>query len=150
MNKILISACLLGEKVCYDGRDNLQTHPRLQEWIKAGRVIAICPEVAGGLSTPRPAARIESGYEGIDVINNKTRIITDTQEDITRPYLAGAKKALALAKQHHIKVAILKARSPSCGSKQIYEGDDIKIRYGSHCCIIMAFKCLMKLRLTRR
>ena len=55
-DKILISGCLLGHKVRYDGKDNLQTHSRLQTWVRANKVISICPEVAGGLSTPRPAA----------------------------------------------------------------------------------------------
>ncbi len=126
MTKILISACLLGEKVRYDGKDNLQTHQRLQQWIKSARVISICPEMAGGLPTPRPAAEIETGYTGKDVLKHKARIITNIKQDVTTQYVTGAEKALALTQQHHIRVAILKARSPSCGSKQIYDGSFLR------------------------
>lgn len=122
MPKILISSCLLGQKVRYDGRDNLQTHADLQAWIKAGNVVSICPEMAGGLPTPRPPAEIQNKKTGIDVLNNTAKIVTINNVDVTAEYLAGAKKTLALAQQHHVRVAILKARSPSCGSSTIYDG----------------------------
>jgi len=113
MPKILISSCLLGNKVRYDGKDNLQSNTRLHDWVKAGNVIAICPEMAGGLPTPRPPAEIQQDTK---------RVITIDGEDVTAEYVAGAEKALALVKQHNIRVVILKARSPSCGAKQIYDG----------------------------
>ena len=122
MPKILISACLLGEKVRYDGKDNLQTHARLQAWIKAGNVVAICPEMAGGLPTPRPPAEIQSSKTAVDILNGNAKIITDTNIDVTSQYLKGAYATLALAQKHHIHTAILKGRSPSCGSHQIYDG----------------------------
>ena len=123
MPKILISACLLGQKVRYDGKDNLQSHQQLQAWIKAGDVISICPEMAGGLPTPRPPAEIEHGITAKEVLNGKGKIITINGGDVTAEYLSGAQKTLALAKQHNIHVAILKARSPSCGSKHVYDGN---------------------------
>jgi len=122
MPKILISACLLGHKVRYDGKDNLQNNTELQVWIKAGKVVTICPEMAGGLPTPRPPAEIQYNKSAKEVLSGKAKIITIDGDDVSAEYMAGAQKALALAKQHHISVAILKARSPSCGSQQVYDG----------------------------
>jgi uncharacterized protein YbbK (DUF523 family) len=111
----LISGCLLGQKVRYDGKDSLQKNSRLDEWIKAGKVFFICPEMAGGLPTPRSPA---------EIVGDK--VLTINGKDVTAEYLLGAQKTLALAQKHNIRVAILKARSPSCGSKQIYDGTHSK------------------------
>src|SRR3989338_4992651 len=113
MAKLLISACLLGQKVRYDGNDNLQTHERLQAMVAAGDVVSICPEMAGGLDTPREPAEIEPRATALDVIHGRAKIITLNGVDVTVEYLAGAHKALQLAQQHQVRVAILKARSPS-------------------------------------
>jgi uncharacterized protein YbbK (DUF523 family) len=126
VSKILISACLLGEKVRYDGKDCLQSHLRLQEYITAGRVIAICPETAGGLPTPRPPSEMEPGGSAHAVLQHKAKVLTKEKNDVSHEYRAGAKKTLELAQKHHIRCAILKARSPSCGSKQIYDGSHSK------------------------
>lgn len=122
MPKILVSACLLGQKVRYDGSDNLQTHPRLQMWITAGNVVTICPEMAGGLPTPRLSAEIQAQKTGSDVLNGWASIHTNDGADVTAEYCEGARKTLALAQKHAVRVAILKARSPSCGSNAIYDG----------------------------
>ena len=122
MSKILISACLLGEKVRYDGKDNLQTHQRLQSWVKAGLVLMICPEMAGGLPTPRPASEIQPQRSASDVLQGKAKTLNVKGDDVTAEYVTGAHKALVLAQKNNIKVAILKARSPSCGARQIYDG----------------------------
>ena len=122
MSKILMSACLLGHKVRYDGKDCLQAHTELQEWIKAGKVISICPEMAGGLPTPRSPAEIQNNKTAQEVLCGQAKIITVEGDDVTAEYLTGAQRALALAQEHNIHVAILKARSPSCGSKQVYDG----------------------------
>ena len=110
-SKILISGCLLGQKVRYDGKDSLQQNSRLDEWKNTGRIVSICPEMAGGLPTPRPPS---------EIVGDK--VLTIDGEDVTAQYLLGAQKALELAQKHNIRVAILKARSPSCGSKQVYDG----------------------------
>jgi uncharacterized protein YbbK (DUF523 family) len=123
MPKILISACLLGQKVRYDGNDCLQTHAKLQALIKSGDVIPICPEMAGGLPTPRPPAEIKNALTGTDVLNGKAEIRTIDGMDVTIQFVKGAYKALDLVREHNIRVAILKAQSPSCGSTQIYNGD---------------------------
>src|SRR3990167_10244904 len=122
IKKILISGCLIGQKVRYDGKDSLQANARLQQWIKDERVISICPEMAGGLSTPRPPSEIEPGKNAEYVFQFQGRILTNAGADVSDEYRKGAQKTLALAQQHNIKVAILKARSPSCGSKQVYDG----------------------------
>lgn len=122
MSKILMSACLLGQKVRYDGGDCLQNHERLQTWIKAGKVVTICPEMIGGLPTPRPPAEIQGSKTGIAVLNGEAHIKTNTGENVTEQFIDGARKTLALAQKHHVRVAILKAKSPSCGSSVIYDG----------------------------
>jgi len=109
--KILVSSCLLGEKVRYDGGDNELSHPKLKQWKLEGRLVSFCPECAGGLSTPRtPAERVGK------------RVLTKNGEDVTTEFLSGAEQAVELAGRLEIKVAILKARSPSCGSGVIYDG----------------------------
>jgi uncharacterized protein YbbK (DUF523 family) len=122
MKKILMSACLVGEKVRYDGRDSLQNHLRLKEWMNAGRVLYICPEMAGGLPTPRPPAEIEPNANAEAVLHFRAKILTNQGNDVSDQFRKGAEKALQLAKENNIKTAILKARSPSCGSKQVYDG----------------------------
>ncbi|KTD24192.1 DUF523 domain-containing protein [Legionella maceachernii] len=122
MSKILMSACLLGQKVRYDGGDCLQNHLLLQQWFKEGKIVTICPEVAGGLSTPRAPAEIQESRSRRDVLNKMAFVKNNMHQDVTQFFLTGAEKALALVKKHHISVAILKAKSPSCGSNRIYDG----------------------------
>ena len=105
--KVLVSACLLGINCRYDGRNKLNAE--LLEKLKNYEVIPICPEVEGGLPTPRePATR-----EGDRVITNFTR------RDVTAFFRVGALKALQKAKKHKIKKAFLKSKSPSCGEEGI-------------------------------
>lgn len=113
-NKILVSACLLGSKVRYDGRDNLIDHPQLQEWQQQGRIVSTCPEVTGGLPTPRPPAEIQHKFP--------LHIVTNNGEDVTPQFLNGAEETLSLARQQGCCCALLKARSPSCGNIEIYDG----------------------------
>lgn len=115
MEKILISACLLGDPVRFDGGAKTQHHPMLEQWKNEKRFVLQCPEVAGGLSVPRPAAEIQNQYKEL-------RIETNTGEDVTDAFLLGAEKSLALCKTHNIKVAILKESSPSCGSSTVHDG----------------------------
>ncbi|MFB2686930.1 DUF523 domain-containing protein [Shewanella mangrovisoli] len=111
MEKILISSCLLGQAVRYDGGHNLLQDEWMQRWQREGRIVAFCPECAGGLPTPRPAAE-RVGEE----------VLTAQGEDVTAAFQLGAQKALVLAQEQGIKIAILKARSPSCGNQHIYDG----------------------------
>lgn len=118
---ILVSACLLGQKVRYDGDHQAMQSDRLSRWIEEGRVVAICPEMAGGLPTPRPAAEIVGGSGG-EVLQGIARVRTSAGVDVSDAFVAGAEKALLLVRQHGIRLAILKERSPSCGSRQTYDG----------------------------
>jgi uncharacterized protein YbbK (DUF523 family) len=115
MEKILVSACLLGERVRYHGGDALVEHPILRRWQREGRLVTICPEVAGGLATPRPAAEIATTAAG-------RRVLTTAGQEVTHEFERGAAAAAALCAEHGIRVAILKDGSPSCGSRSIYDG----------------------------
>ena len=123
--KILISACLMGEPVRYDGQDNAQKVTQWQEtlesWQRAGHLIPICPEILGGLPTPRPAAEIQNA-DGEDVLNGRSRILTKDNDDVTDAFVLGTEKTLAIAKRHNAIAALLASRSPSCGSRGIYDG----------------------------
>jgi uncharacterized protein YbbK (DUF523 family) len=121
MGKLLVSACLLGDPVRYDGLSKVFESTELQELINHNRVIAFCPEVAGGLPVPREAAEIQQG-DGVAVIDRLAKVVTIAGEDVTDIFLRGARQALELCQQHQISVAILTESSPSCGSSQIYDG----------------------------
>ncbi len=120
MEKLLVSRCLLGHKVRYDGGAH-GPFDLLQHWQNEGRIVALCPEVAGGLPTPRPPAEIPGG-QGVQVLDGNRPVLADTGEDVTAAFVAGAEIALRLAQQHGLRVAVLKARSPSCGNLQTYDG----------------------------
>jgi len=114
---ILVSSCLLGECTKYSGGHNL--HPFFET--KRDDIISVCHEVMGGLMTPRPPAEIVGG-SGADVIGDVCRVCSKVGGDVTDEFLCGAKKALSLAKEHHVRYAVLKESSPSCGSHTIYDG----------------------------
>ena len=120
MQKILVSRCLLGHRVRYDGGAH-GPFALLQHWQAEGRVVALCPEVAGGLPTPRPAAEIPSG-QGAQVLDGRLPVLTIDGEDVTTAFVSGAEQALVLVRQHGIRLALLKARSPSCGNRENYDG----------------------------
>ncbi|UVL56574.1 DUF523 domain-containing protein [Pseudomonas sp. B21-035] len=120
MHKVLVSACLLGQPVRYDGRAS--GHPELlQQWQNQGRIVPLCPEVAGGLATPRPPAEIPGG-QGAAVLEGDTQVLTVTGEDVSVQFLAGAQRALELVRRHGIRIAVLKSGSPSCGNLLTYDG----------------------------
>lgn len=119
---VLVSACLLGEAVRHDGRHKRSAHPVLLRWQQAGRVLALCPELAGGLPVPRPPAEIERGAGGPTVLAGRARVLTVQGVDVTPAFLTGAQAAVALARAHGVRVAVLKAGSPSCGSRWSYDG----------------------------
>lgn len=107
--KILVSACLLGENCKYNGGNNLNN--KLLKLIKGHEVVSVCPEVLGGLSTPRLSSEIVDG-----VVKNIEGDLVDYE------FRLGAKRALDIALNEKIDFAILQSRSPSCGVKQIYDG----------------------------
>ena len=111
--KYLISACLAGKKCNYKGEANVVK--KLKELYLKGDAILVCPEVLGGLKTPRKAAEVLTFQE-------KLTVKTISGKDVTEAFIIGAGKALKVAKENKITTAILKARSPSCGCSQIYDG----------------------------
>lgn len=121
MEKILVSSCLLGETVRYDGKNKLIENNILQQWINQQRVVSFCPEVAAGLSVPRIAAEISTG-DGYEVIGGNAQVIDKAGHDVTHEFINGAQQALLACQQFDIKIAILSRRSPSCGNKTIYDG----------------------------
>ena len=110
MEKVIVSACLLGENCKYNGKNN--KNDKVLEFIKDKQVIPICPEVFGGLSTPRVPSEIKG-----NTVVNKDGI------DVTKYFIDGANKTLSIAKKYNVKKAILKQKSPSCGYGKIYDGN---------------------------
>lgn len=109
MENILISACLLGIGCRYDGTGSPVRH--LDQLKKACHLIPVCPEILGGLPTPRTPSEIRG-----------ERVLTKTGGDVTAQFQRGAAEALKLADLFGCRYALLKERSPSCGHGQIYDG----------------------------
>ena len=109
--KVLISACLAGINCKFNGENNLLDSGILDEISKKYHLLFVCPEVFGGLSTPREPAEMKGGL-----------VVTKTAKDVSENFKFGAEICLKIAKLNGCKKAILKARSPSCGSGQIYDG----------------------------
>lgn len=105
----IVSACLCGEKTRYDGKVSIKDE--IKKLVDEGRAIMVCPEVDGGLEVPRLSCEI-----------NKNRVMNAKSQDMTEYFKRGAAKTLETAKKYNIKKAILKEKSPSCGSKCIYDG----------------------------
>jgi uncharacterized protein YbbK (DUF523 family) len=122
MNKILISSCLLGNPVRYDGKIKPLQSSLIRLWKNEGRLIEFCPEVAGGLTIPRDPAEITGDGGGGSVLTGSAKVIDITGKDVSAQFIAGAYMALELCKKYHIRIAILTDGSPSCGSTQIYNG----------------------------
>lgn len=117
--RLLISACLVGIACRYDGAANAV--PALQRRATGQGAVIICPECAGGLSTPRAPAEIVDG-DGADVLDGQARVVTQGGDDVTEAFLAGARTALQVAQQAGVTTAILTERSPSCGVQLIHDG----------------------------
>ena len=108
---ILVSHCFLGDPCRYDGASRLDR--QIIELHRAGHnLIPVCPELLGGLDVPRSPAELQP--DG--------RVLTQDGQDVTEEYLTGARRVLEIAQENGCTVAILKARSPSCGSGEIYDG----------------------------
>lgn len=107
--RIMVSACLLGENCKYSGGNN--RNEKVLAYVAGHEVIPVCPEVMGGLPTPRVPAEIVSGT-----------VISREGVNVDREYRLGAQKALEIARENRIDLAILQSRSPSCGTKEVYDG----------------------------
>ena len=107
--KILVSACLLGVKCRYDGKSVPKEN--VMRLMEENELIPFCPEIYGGLSTPRDPSEIRGD-----------RVVSSKGNDVTEQYKKGAEEALKIAKMYGCTMAVLKERSPSCGNKQVYDG----------------------------
>jgi uncharacterized protein YbbK (DUF523 family) len=117
---IIVSACLCGINCKYDGGNNLDE--RVLKLLKEGKAIPVCPEQLGGQQTPRAPHEIVNG-SGIDVLAGKARVLGPKgDDDVTSEFLKGAYETLKIAEAVSADIAILKARSPSCGTFHIYDG----------------------------
>jgi uncharacterized protein YbbK (DUF523 family) len=112
VERVLISACLLGRPVRHDGGSKRRDDEVLLRWQAEGRLVPCCPEVAGGLTVPRPPAEIAAAGT----------VHTRDGTDVTAAFVRGAEAALATARRHDVRVAVLKDGSPSCGSTRVYDG----------------------------
>lgn len=121
MERILVSACLLGRPVRYDGTGRRSDDTLFRRWQDEGRLVSVCPEVGGGLPVPRPPAEIVGGLGG-DVLDGRAHVLTRDGTDVTTHFIAGARQALERARAYDIRLAILKEGSPSCGSLQVFDG----------------------------
>lgn len=107
--RLLVSACLLGVGCRYDGQSNQL--PQLEQLLKQHTCIPVCAELFGGLPTPRVPAERQGN-----------RVVTRDGDDVTEAFVRGTAEVLRLADLYHCRAALLKERSPSCGSGQIYDG----------------------------
>ena len=120
--KILASGCLLGERVRYDAQVLRITDQRIFQWAKEKRFVPICPECMGGLWVPREPCEIEPGKTAQDVLDGKARILSKSGNDCTDDYLFGVQACINMAKRNHIRLALLKQRSPACATRCLHDG----------------------------
>lgn len=120
---IVVSACLLGKNCKYSGGNNKSE--KVINFLEGKEYITVCPEQLGGLSTPRDPSEIIVGknlLDGHDVLDKKTKVLSNKGVDVTENFIKGAEEALKIAKEYNATKAILKEGSPSCGGILIYDG----------------------------
>jgi len=117
---ILVSSCLAGLEVRYNGTHCL--NKKIKQLVEEKKAITVCPEILGGLSTPREPAEIIGG-SGEDVLNGKAKVVDKWGKDVTEMFIKGAYATLKTAKEVHATLVVLKENSPSCGSTMIYNGE---------------------------
>jgi len=116
---ILVSACLVGSNCRYNGGTNFDQN--VISKLEGKRWIPVCPEQLGGLQTPRTPAEIQDG-DGAMALVGEAKVKSKNGVDVTENFIKGAKETLYLAQMLGATEAILKERSPSCGSCKIYDG----------------------------
>ena len=116
---ILVSACLLGKNVKYNGTHNY--NQAVIDFLKDKAYLPICPECAGGLAIPRLPSEIQGGT-GADVLAGTASVVNQEGVPVTEAFLKGAKSLESLLKQYNVTMAILKENSPSCGVSAVYDG----------------------------
>ena len=128
MQQVLISSCLMGMPVRYDGGSKRCLHPVIARWQEEGRLLWLCPESEGGLPTPRAPAEITSGASGIDVLRSHARVVDRDGNDVSAAFVRGSDAAVKAVMTAGIRVAVLKEGSPSCGSVWIADGSFTGVR----------------------
>lgn len=116
---VLVSACLAGVPCRYDGR--ARPDAEIVAAVADGTAVPACAEQLGGLPTPRRPAEIVGG-DGHDVLRGTARVVTIDGEDVTQPFIDGAREVARIAAERGITAAVLQARSPSCGCGSVYDG----------------------------
>ncbi len=116
---ILVSACLIGINCNYEGSN--RQNQKVLDYIKGKNFIPVCPEIYGGFPTPRPGAEIVGG-QGEKVLTGEAKVVELDDNDVSDKFIAGAQAVLEMAQLAGAKAAILKAKSPSCGCGQTYDG----------------------------
>jgi len=116
---ILVSSCLAGLKVRYNGLDCLDDS--VGRLVQEGKAVTVCPEVLGGCPTPREPAEIVGG-SGEDVLNGRAKVVNRIGVDVTEMFVRGAYETLRIAREMGAAAVVLKESSPSCGSSLIYNG----------------------------
>ncbi|MEK3990587.1 DUF523 domain-containing protein [Robertmurraya sp. FSL R5-0851] len=116
---IIVSACLAGFPVRYNGLSSLDE--KVHKLVSEKTAITVCPELLGGLETPREPAEIVGGV-GEDVLDGKAKVIDCMGKDVTEAFVQGAYETLNVIKKIQATVVVLKENSPSCGSGKIYDG----------------------------
>ncbi|WNG38475.1 DUF523 domain-containing protein [Archangium minus] len=112
---VLVSACLLGEACRYDGKS--KGSDKVMRALEGKEVVPVCPETGAGLGIPRPAVELKGGA-GAEVLAGRARAAeVESGKDQTEAFRRGAELALAAARRFGVKVALLKERSPSCGTQ---------------------------------
>ena len=106
----------------YDGAHKHYKSEVLQRWLEEGRVISICPEIAGGLPVPRPPTEVTAGAGGAKVLAGLAKVVDPQANDVSTEFIAGARHALQQAQLKGVRLAVLNEGSPSCGSTLIHDG----------------------------
>lgn len=117
----------MGFKVRYNGSDKAKVTDKLSQLQQEKRLVVHCPELAAGLTIPRPPAEIMSG-DGNEVMRGRARIIENSGRDVTEHYQLAAWLALRAAQESGCRAALLTDGSPTCGSQNIYDGSFNNIR----------------------
>lgn len=130
MDRILISSCLIGRRVRYNGSDkSSDAKDIIKRWVSEGRLVPHCPEVMVGFPTPRPPAEIkdprhlmEGSFDGSDVLEWRARVVEYLGRDVTDMYVQAARDTVDVALRNGCRHAVLTNGSPSCGTTFIYDG----------------------------
>lgn len=122
MDRILVSACLIGWPVRFDGAARTLADDRLARWADEGRLVPLCPEVSAGLSTPRPALEIAPGATAADVLAGRAEVIDADGGEWSAQMREGARIAVATARVRGCRYALLTDGSPSCGATTVADG----------------------------